>query len=829
MLSNRLSLWGILLTILLGTSVASAEFHTEDVVRVYLDTELSVVNMPAAVTPDTVTAYVALENPTLSGNLTSFRFYLVTRIGTITEVRSDLGSVVPDGTNYWRLTTDNPVPLTPTMLLAEFRVAIDGANVDHLTVKSADYWTESGEQTGATHPYQFQSSAWINTGTPEIRMGVNPIVFPVLGTNQTLEKQATIYNDGDAPLFTYPQFGAACEAFTLTNPTMVEIIPPLSSVPIRFIFAPPTPGDYQCQFDLVPSISISLQGAAQAPVTSLSGPAELDFGAVAIGGFADLQIELVNDGNYDVTIAPNEIAFCENFSIHPNTFPTTIPPGQSRIFVLYYEPTDLELQTCAVTFGDTLHTVQLSGSGKTGTLAAHVSADTVHIYAGAGASGGDLGVAWLTLYNDGDVYIYPSVQLIDPDGVFEILSIPQARIDPGRHDINTVGFTPDANQTYNARFQWGDGLPEVVLIGHGLLPYPALQTIPETIVFPPTNPGEQSTVTFSVFNSGNTSLSVVPSSNSPLVVAETSSNYPKPGTTFTITATYTPVVYGEFSFRILLNLEHEFYADCVAPPRYDFAADQNRLGVFFDPGLSDNEITVPAEPQALAAYLVLSNPSDTAGINGWQCRIEPSVGASLIGATLTGGMIDADSDIHEFVVGFSPSPLPYEPAVLLSTLQFVIWDVSVTDFAISTLPNSSPAIPGLMTWTTGVEGAAAVPMLAATGQPEVAWVHLNSSPSATQQDEMPLVTRLLPNVPNPFNPVTEIHFELTASSPVRIAVYDLSGRRVRTLIEGHLPAGAHHQVWNGRDDHGRTLASGAYYVRMVAGTRIDRRKVMLVK
>jgi len=91
------------------------------------------------------------------------------------------------------------------------------------------------------------------------------------------------------------------------------------------------------------------------------------------------------------------------------------------------------------------------------------------------------------------------------------------------------------------------------------------------------------------------------------------------------------------------------------------------------------------------------------------------------------------------------------------------------------------------------------------------------------------MTRLLPNVPNPFNPMTEIRFELAAPQAVSLRIYDVTGRLVRELADGPLPTGPHTRVWQGRDDSGRPVPSGAYYVRLVTEGRIDRRKVMLLK
>ena len=65
------------------------------------------------------------------------------------------------------------------------------------------------------------------------------------------------------------------------------------------------------------------------------------------------------------------------------------------------------------------------------------------------------------------------------------------------------------------------------------------------------------------------------------------------------------------------------------------------------------------------------------------------------------------------------------------------------------------------------------------------------------------------NFPNPFNPFTTISFRLAVPGPVRLSVYDVSGRLVRTLIDqGAMTAGDHEIVWNGQDQTGRAAAAG---------------------
>ena len=102
--------------------------------------------------------------------------------------------------------------------------------------------------------------------------------------------------------------------------------------------------------------------------------------------------------------------------------------------------------------------------------------------------------------------------------------------------------------------------------------------------------------------------------------------------------------------------------------------------------------------------------------------------------------------------------------------------------------------------------------------------------TAAEDGPLPARSALLANVPNPFNPKTEIRYALAAAGDLRLAVYDVAGRQVATLFAGRQEAGLHSVVWNGVDDAGQPVSSGIYFARLItADGTVDTSKLTLLK
>jgi hypothetical protein len=85
------------------------------------------------------------------------------------------------------------------------------------------------------------------------------------------------------------------------------------------------------------------------------------------------------------------------------------------------------------------------------------------------------------------------------------------------------------------------------------------------------------------------------------------------------------------------------------------------------------------------------------------------------------------------------------------------------------------------------------------------------------------------NYPNPFNPETNIRFELPYATLVTLIIYNSLGQEVRRLVDTQQIAGYHVVSWNGRDNKGHLVGSGIYFYRLVAGQFSDTKKMTLLR
>ena len=85
------------------------------------------------------------------------------------------------------------------------------------------------------------------------------------------------------------------------------------------------------------------------------------------------------------------------------------------------------------------------------------------------------------------------------------------------------------------------------------------------------------------------------------------------------------------------------------------------------------------------------------------------------------------------------------------------------------------------------------------------------------------------NYPNPFNTETSIEFALPRAAKVRLVIYNTRGQQVRQLIHSVLEPGYKKLIWDGKNDTGKDVGAGIYFLRLSVGNQHSARKVILQK
>ncbi len=106
---------------------------------------------------------------------------------------------------------------------------------------------------------------------------------------------------------------------------------------------------------------------------------------------------------------------------------------------------------------------------------------------------------------------------------------------------------------------------------------------------------------------------------------------------------------------------------------------------------------------------------------------------------------------------------------------------------------------------------------------------LAKSENSSEIESVPRQFALYQNKPNPFNPYTEIAFEIPKDAHVNLSVYNILGQKVTTLIDEHLGAGTHSTTWDALNSSGDNVASGFYFYKLTAGDLSDVKRMLLLK
>ncbi len=147
-----------------------------------------------------------------------------------------------------------------------------------------------------------------------------------------------------------------------------------------------------------------------------------------------------------------------------------------------------------------------------------------------------------------------------------------------------------------------------------------------------------------------------------------------------------------------------------------------------------------------------------------------------------------------------------------------------------------PVTGGWQTWTTVsttatlTAGPQVMRFVPTAGAFNLNYFDIVSAPAAVLPDGGPARDILHAAYPNPFNRTMAIRYDLQARAPVRLAIFDVRGGLIKTLLAGEtIDAGSHEVIWDGRDETGRVAATGIYFYRLDAGRHAETRRLVRVE
>jgi hypothetical protein len=300
------------------------------------------------------------------------------------------------------------------------------------------------------------------------------------------------------------------------------------------------------------------------------------------------------------------------------------------------------------------------------------------------------------------------------------------------------------------------------------------------------------------------------------------------GQTFTITNGYWP--FGQYDTRTTR------FADSAATS-------------FIFPIFIDGKIHVvepPPSPDSVWVEKVVGSPGNTVMVNIYGYNSEPLAqvdlaleyssddiiynDTSFVGTRGSSAMnkdIDLRSQLRQILITLTYNEvMPLE--VGTGPLATILFDIAptATDGIVtidSTLFLSSQSLEFTLTSADG--GGKFTPYFTS------GYVDIKTS-TDVKDHYQPLIPdnfALEQNVPNPFNPTTNIRFDLPRQSYVHLEVVNVLGQRVRTLVNESLPAGIHTVTFDGQNDDGQAVASGVYFYRLVTEGFSQSRKMILLK
>lgn len=221
---------------------------------------------------------------------------------------------------------------------------------------------------------------------------------------------------------------------------------------------------------------------------------------------------------------------------------------------------------------------------------------------------------------------------------------------------------------------------------------------------------------------------------------------------------------------------------------------------------------------------VWANYSDDGG-GTWSSATGPSydVDADEYGSSIHVYRSDGNDFFHLAYI-YDDTATTTLDSIRIQSTDSTAWPGSSTSLGINDSAYAANTRP-LATYSTGFPGVAYGGAGGVNVYYDNAW-YVGAEESGVKARNLRF--ELLQNRPNPFSDVTTLHYTLPMKSTVSLKIYDITGRLVRTLVDGAQDAGVHAVVWDGTDESGNRLSTGVYFSRLSGRNGVRTSKLSLI-
>ncbi len=539
------------------------------------------------------------------------------------------------------------------------------------------------------------------------------------------------------------------------------------------------------------------------PVPDLSvSSLELDFGVEVIGNQGEMELTVYNVGNsslilYDVSSSSSV------FSTDFNPLDSLILPTDSLLIMVYFNPDDTVSysEILSIDNNDELVVIRLLGIGEA-PPAPEISASADSLDFGEVLVSTQNSLPF-TIYNVGDTTLV-LYEITTGNEVFTTDFDPaDSLILQGDSLIVTVTFEPTEITTYvdTLVIDNNDELLYLALLGEGIgPPEPQITLSADSLYFDPLLAGEQDSLSLVIYNIGDSTLvlySIEISDSAFTTDFDLADSLIAPGDSLSVMVYFQPLQIG--TYLETLTIENNDELATVVLQGEGLGPVQVTLTPYNPP------IIVPEAGGSFDFNMVFENiTGDPQTIDIWTQIFFPVVGShqilTILDITLPPTTIDRDRT--QVVPDFAP-PGVYTYYAFVGDYPWVIEDYD--SFTFEKLGVDGEGWFGSPSdWICTGEG----------------FEDLSTHPNAEIPDEFALTGAY----PNPFNPTTTISFTLPELVHVRVAIFNLQGRKVGELVNGMREAG-----WHGVTFDAKGLPTGVYFVHLTAGKFQQTQKLLLLK